>query len=203
MKTPQGHLHLHWAIGRSRAPTLLCVPLHLSAGHSQRTLRRPPQWLGRLVRDSSEKTIKGTADELPLREGTLLVRVKASVSHPDRKRLIELDTVSRIDQRDSLENGVWLGLLAGVASLYARVAAVCDNSECPTYVVYSPWIHTRASRPRWRHVHRPGAQADPVRSSSKTHHRVVVTPGDPVDRSTIRWRGAIDVLLSARRTSGG
>lgn len=48
--------------------------------------------------------------------------------------------MSRIDQRDSLENGVWLGLLAGVASLYARVAAVCDDSECPVYVVYSPWI---------------------------------------------------------------
>ena len=60
--------------------------------------------------------------------GTLRLRVRGSV--------LELaeNEVSRIERRDSAEDGFWLGVLAGVGATAAATSAQCsDDKECAVY----------------------------------------------------------------------
>lgn len=92
-----------------------------------------------LVRGTDGRTVRGSFDRIT--EQAVLLWVRPSKHFPDGRRSIPLEAVARIDERDPVASGAWLGLGAGLLGTYAFAATVCGGErECMGYAGLYGWL---------------------------------------------------------------
>jgi hypothetical protein len=88
-----------------------------------------------VVTDEAGLVITGRLIEI---SGTsLTLQVPTTTDNPQGRLVFQRDTIRQVVRRDSLENGVWIGLAGGVATAYAAEPGLCrgHNPECSLSVV--------------------------------------------------------------------